>query len=193
MTSRLLSQPVGTLTGGEIDTDNPRRHLDSSTCFRTTCSRSCGIALPRSPASWSLRTLVRTVTSTRSNVSLKDIPSRPPGHHSTPSLCGGYCYLSNAAIATRYLQSLHLPALRIAILDIDYHHGNGAILGPSGGWKAANELRRHVESLLRRQECSLCLATRLSRLPLCVSRSLSLLRADPGPRLHRCGKRARRW
>ena len=46
---------------------------------------------------------------------------RPPGHHATRRQCGGYCYLNNAAIAARYLSS----AGRVAILDVDFHHGNG--------------------------------------------------------------------
>lgn len=46
---------------------------------------------------------------------------RPPGHHATRHQCGGYCYLNNAAIAARYLSS----AGRVAILDVDFHHGNG--------------------------------------------------------------------
>ena len=46
---------------------------------------------------------------------------RPPGHHATSDLYGGFCYLNNAAVAARYLQADG----RVAILDIDYHHGNG--------------------------------------------------------------------
>ncbi|MBC7249860.1 MAG: histone deacetylase family protein [Anaerolineae bacterium] len=46
---------------------------------------------------------------------------RPPGHHAAADLYGGFCYLNNAAIATRYLQA----GERVAVLDIDYHHGNG--------------------------------------------------------------------
>lgn len=46
---------------------------------------------------------------------------RPPGHHAAADLYGGFCYLNNAAIAARHLQ----PSGRVAILDIDYHHGNG--------------------------------------------------------------------
>jgi acetoin utilization deacetylase AcuC-like enzyme len=46
---------------------------------------------------------------------------RPPGHHAAADLYGGFCYLNNAAIAARYLQT----EARVAILDIDYHHGNG--------------------------------------------------------------------
>jgi len=46
---------------------------------------------------------------------------RPPGHHAEHSAFGGFCYLNSAAVAAQYL-SHHG---RVAILDIDYHHGNG--------------------------------------------------------------------
>ncbi|MES2819083.1 MAG: histone deacetylase family protein [Pseudomonadota bacterium] len=48
---------------------------------------------------------------------------RPPGHHAAADYMGGYCYLNNAAIATQAL--LDLGAKRVAVLDVDYHHGNG--------------------------------------------------------------------
>lgn len=48
---------------------------------------------------------------------------RPPGHHASSDLAGGYCYVNNAAVAAQML--LDGGAGRIAILDIDYHHGNG--------------------------------------------------------------------
>lgn len=48
---------------------------------------------------------------------------RPPGHHAGADYLGGYCYLNNAAIAAREAQ--RRGASRVAILDIDYHHGNG--------------------------------------------------------------------
>jgi acetoin utilization deacetylase AcuC-like enzyme len=48
---------------------------------------------------------------------------RPPGHHAAADLIGGYCYLNNVAIAAQNL--LDEGANKIAILDIDYHHGNG--------------------------------------------------------------------
>lgn len=48
---------------------------------------------------------------------------RPPGHHASASMGGGYCYFNNAALAARYLQSKH--NCRVAILDLDFHHGNG--------------------------------------------------------------------
>jgi acetoin utilization deacetylase AcuC-like enzyme len=49
---------------------------------------------------------------------------RPPGHHVTRSAYGGSCYLNNAAVAARRLQEL--GAARVAVVDIDAHHGNGA-------------------------------------------------------------------
>ncbi len=46
---------------------------------------------------------------------------RPPGHHAERKVFGGFCYFNSAAIAANYL-SRHG---RVAVLDIDYHHGNG--------------------------------------------------------------------
>lgn len=48
---------------------------------------------------------------------------RPPGHHATENYCGGYCYLNNNSLAAQSL--LDGGASRVAILDVDYHHGNG--------------------------------------------------------------------
>ena len=48
---------------------------------------------------------------------------RPPGHHATKNYCGGYCYLNNNALAAQSLRDA--GAARVAILDVDYHHGNG--------------------------------------------------------------------
>ena len=46
---------------------------------------------------------------------------RPPGHHAGRDYMGGYCFLNNAAIAAEVLSDHG----RVAVLDIDYHHGNG--------------------------------------------------------------------
>ena len=46
---------------------------------------------------------------------------RPPGHHAERRVYGGFCYFSNAAIAAQALTARG----RIAVLDIDFHHGNG--------------------------------------------------------------------
>jgi acetoin utilization deacetylase AcuC-like enzyme/GNAT superfamily N-acetyltransferase len=46
---------------------------------------------------------------------------RPPGHHAERRSFGGFCYLNSAAIAAHYLSQFG----RVAVLDVDYHHGNG--------------------------------------------------------------------
>lgn len=50
---------------------------------------------------------------------------RPPGHHAGPGWYGGYCFLNNAVLAARAL--LRLGAERVAIVDLDYHLGNGTL------------------------------------------------------------------
>jgi acetoin utilization deacetylase AcuC-like enzyme len=49
--------------------------------------------------------------------------SRPPGHHAGHDFYGGYCFLNNAAIAAQAFRDG--SAARVAILDVDFHHGNG--------------------------------------------------------------------
>ena len=49
---------------------------------------------------------------------------RPPGHHAETSRVNGFCFLNNAAVAARYLQS-NYDIKKIAIIDFDVHHGNG--------------------------------------------------------------------
>ena len=49
--------------------------------------------------------------------------TRPPGHHAGADFFGGGCFLNNAALAAQHL--LDDGASRVAILDLDYHHGNG--------------------------------------------------------------------
>jgi len=46
---------------------------------------------------------------------------RPPGHHAEREAFGGFCYFNNAAVAANYLSRQG----RVAVLDIDFHHGNG--------------------------------------------------------------------
>ncbi len=47
---------------------------------------------------------------------------RPPGHHAMREIAGGFCYLNNAGVAAEVLRQDHE---RVAILDVDVHHGNG--------------------------------------------------------------------
>ncbi len=48
---------------------------------------------------------------------------RPPGHHAARSMYAGYCYFNNAAIAAQEI--VRRTGERVAILDLDFHHGNG--------------------------------------------------------------------
>ncbi|RYH09179.1 histone deacetylase family protein [Tropicimonas sp. IMCC6043] len=48
---------------------------------------------------------------------------RPPGHHATADMYGGYCFINNAALAAEAFR--RDGAERVAVLDIDFHHGNG--------------------------------------------------------------------
>jgi acetoin utilization deacetylase AcuC-like enzyme len=49
---------------------------------------------------------------------------RPPGHHATTSMYGGYCFFNNAAIAAHHIAST--TGTKVTLLDVDYHHGNGS-------------------------------------------------------------------
>ena len=48
---------------------------------------------------------------------------RPPGHHAMIDAFGGYCFINNAAVAAQRL--LDKGAGKVAVLDVDFHHGNG--------------------------------------------------------------------
>ena len=48
---------------------------------------------------------------------------RPPGHHASNDQFGGYCFINNAAVAAQHMRDRGLE--RIAVLDVDFHHGNG--------------------------------------------------------------------
>jgi acetoin utilization deacetylase AcuC-like enzyme len=48
---------------------------------------------------------------------------RPPGHHATGDSFGGYCFINNRAVAAQAMRDG--GAGRVAVLDVDYHAGNG--------------------------------------------------------------------
>ncbi len=81
------------------------------------------LADPWDAAYWSVQTAVSAAALIAAGAEkIAYALCRPPGHHAGPHSFGGRCYLNNAAIAANWLvQQGH----RVAILDVDYHHGNG--------------------------------------------------------------------
>ncbi|HET91057.1 MAG TPA: histone deacetylase family protein [Chloroflexi bacterium] len=75
-------------------------------------------------AYWSAQSALTAADLVQAGASVAYALCRPPGHHAAADLYGGFCYLNNAAIAARALQA-GARGCRVAILDVDYHHGNG--------------------------------------------------------------------
>ncbi len=73
-------------------------------------------------AYWSAQCAVTAADLVAAGAPLAYALCRPPGHHAGSDYCGGLCYLNNTAVAARRLEA---AGHRVAILDIDYHHGNG--------------------------------------------------------------------
>ena len=53
---------------------------------------------------------------------------RPPGHHAERTKACGFCFFNNVAVAAEYARRAH-GITRVAVVDFDVHHGNGALVG----------------------------------------------------------------
>jgi acetoin utilization deacetylase AcuC-like enzyme len=73
-------------------------------------------------ACWSAWTAASAADCLRDGVQSAYALCRPPGHHAFRDVAGGFCYFNNAAIAA---ERLRRAAARVAIVDVDLHHGNG--------------------------------------------------------------------
>lgn len=73
-------------------------------------------------ALWSANSAVHAAHEVLNGASACYALARPPGHHATHDQAGGFCYLNNSAIAAEVLRSRYA---RVAVLDVDVHHGNG--------------------------------------------------------------------
>ncbi len=85
------------------------------------------LACPIGPGTWDAALAASEVASTAAELVLEGARQayalcRPPGHHAYADMAGGFCYLNNTAIAAQRLRAQHQ---RVAILDVDVHHGNG--------------------------------------------------------------------
>ena len=84
-------------------------------------------ACPIGPGTWAAACAATDVATTAAQLVLDGEGAayalcRPPGHHAYRDLAGGFCFLNNSAIAAAHLRLKHE---RVAILDVDVHHGNG--------------------------------------------------------------------
>ena len=73
-------------------------------------------------ARWSANCAVSAAKAVMGGETVAYALCRPPGHHCFADLAGGFCYLNNSAIAAQVLRREHD---RVAIIDVDLHHGNG--------------------------------------------------------------------
>lgn len=72
-------------------------------------------------ARWGVNCSLTAATEILEGTNLTYVLTRPPGHHAERFVFGGFCYFNNNAIAAEFLSKYG----KVAILDIDYHHGNG--------------------------------------------------------------------
>lgn len=82
---------------------------------------------PIGPGTWTAAQLAADVALTATELVIAGERAayalcRPPGHHAFTDMAGGFCFLNNTAIAAQHLRRHHD---RVAILDVDVHHGNG--------------------------------------------------------------------
>ena len=71
---------------------------------------------------WSANTAIHAAKDVLGGAGACYALSRPPGHHASKDQAGGFCYLNNSAIAAEMLRTRYE---RVAVLDVDVHHGNG--------------------------------------------------------------------
>jgi acetoin utilization deacetylase AcuC-like enzyme len=86
-----------------------------------------GNSVPIGPQSWraiasSANCALEAADAVRSGAFESYALCRPPGHHAYADLAGGYCYLNNSALAAQHLRGRFA---RVAVIDVDVHHGNG--------------------------------------------------------------------
>jgi acetoin utilization deacetylase AcuC-like enzyme len=85
------------------------------------------LACPIGPGTWDAALAASEVAATATDLVLTGERQayalcRPPGHHAYADMAGGFCFLNNTAIAAQRLRTKHQ---RVAVLDVDVHHGNG--------------------------------------------------------------------
>ncbi|MCX7366831.1 MAG: histone deacetylase family protein [Alphaproteobacteria bacterium] len=85
------------------------------------------MACPIGPGTWDAALASSEVAATAADLVLDGDREayalcRPPGHHAYADMAGGFCFLNNTAVAAQRLRTKHA---RVAVFDVDVHHGNG--------------------------------------------------------------------
>lgn len=106
-----------------MHTDRPPRNIDGKVGYYALAAETAITAGTWEAASWSAACALEAARAVAGGARSAFALCRPPGHHATADMYGGYCFLNNAALAAEALRSA--GAERVGILDIDFHHGNG--------------------------------------------------------------------
>ena len=85
------------------------------------------LACPIGPGTWDAAIAATELATTAADMVLEGARvayalCRPPGHHAYADMAGGFCFINNSAVAAQVLRK---QSARVAILDVDLHHGNG--------------------------------------------------------------------
>jgi acetoin utilization deacetylase AcuC-like enzyme len=99
------------------------RHIDGKAGYYALATETAITA-----GTWEAACASASVAQTAQRLVAAGAPSafalcRPPGHHAASDMYGGYCFFNNAAMAAQMF--IDQGAARVAILDVDFHHGNG--------------------------------------------------------------------
>jgi acetoin utilization deacetylase AcuC-like enzyme len=99
------------------------RHIEGQLGFHAQDAACSIVAGTWDAAYWSAQCAIAGAQDLLGGAGAAFALCRPPGHHATARAMGGFCYLNNAAIAAQLLREGGIA--RLAVIDIDYHHGNG--------------------------------------------------------------------
>lgn len=101
----------------------PSAHIESKVGYYALCGETGIVEGSWQAAYWSAQVALTALDAVLGGERSAFALCRPPGHHAPKDQYGGYCFLNNAAIAAQ--AALDRGAKRVAILDVDFHHGNG--------------------------------------------------------------------
>lgn len=101
----------------------PSSHIEARVGYYALCGETGIVEGTWEAAYWSAQTALTALDAVLGGDRAAFALCRPPGHHAPRDQFGGYCFLNNAAIAAQ--AALDHGAQRVAVLDVDFHHGNG--------------------------------------------------------------------